>query len=221
MSIDESLDLLERVKNLLQTAKTADDENKMKLTELTQKIDEMKNIVTQKDVELRNSEEEKNRLKAEIESARQEAEKYKQEITNKDDELNALRTEIDAIKSEKQRVEAEDTKMREEYLAVQEQLKKISTMYQELSSKHDEAIDVREVLSIYIILLEQVFQGRPHARILFMLHGDKTQLTRDEIAKAGGFQPAIVLKSIHDLAAADLVKYDMEQDIVELVRKIY
>jgi chromosome segregation ATPase len=221
MSIDESLDLLERVKNLLQTAKTADDEKKMKLTELTQKIDEMNNIVTQKDAELRNSEDEKNRLKTEVESARQEAEKYKHEIKNKDDELNTLRTEIDAIKSEKQRVEAEDAKMREEYLAVQEQLKKLSGMYQELSAKQDDAVNIREILSVYIVLLEEVFQGRPHVRILFMLHGDMPQLSRQEIVKAGGFQPAIVLHSIHDLAGANLVKYDMDNDTVELVRKIF
>ncbi len=214
MSFDEALERLETLKDLLQKSKTVDEEKNAKMNELSQKVDELKDIVTQKDAELRKSEEEKNQLNTEVEM-------QKQEVKNKDEELNTLRAEIDNVRRDKDKVAAEDAKMREEYLAVQEQFKKISAMYQDLSAKRDEAIDVRELLSIYIVLLEEVFQGKPHARILFMLHGDKAQLTRDEIAKAGGFQPAIILKSIHELAAADLLKYDMDNDVVELVRKIY
>ena len=214
MSFDEALERLETLKDLLQKSKTVDEEKNAKLNELSQKVDELKDIVTQKDAELRKSEEEKNQLNTEVEM-------QKQEVKNKDEEFNTLRAEVDNVRRDKGKVEVEDAKMRVEYLAVQEQFKKISAMYQDLSTKRDEAIDVRELLSIYIVLLEEVFQGKPHARILFMLHGDKTQLTRGEIAKAGGFQPAIVLKSIHELAAADLLKYDMDNDIVELVRKIY
>ena len=236
MSFDESLELLEKLKDSLQKSiAIADEENKTKLMELTQKIEEMNNIAAQKDTELRNSEEEKNRLKQEVDSARQEIEKYKQEsesikqevesakqeVKNKDDELNAVSAKLEELQNEKQRVEAEDAKMREEYLAVQEQLKKLSGMYQDLSAKQDDAVNIREILSVYIVLLEEVFQGKPHVRILFMLHGDKPQLTRQEIVKAGGFQPAIVLHSIHDLAGANLVKYDMDNDTVELVRKIF
>jgi chromosome segregation ATPase len=222
MSFNESLELLEKLKDSLQKSiAIADEENKTKLMELTQKIDEMNNIAAQKDTEFRNSEEEKNRLKQEIESIKQEVESARQEVKNKDDELNAVSVKLEELRNEKQKVAAEDAKMREEYLAVQEQLKKLSGMYQELSAKQDDAVNIREILSVYIVLLEEVFQGKPHVRILFMLHGDKPQLSREEIVKAGGFQPAIVLHSIHDLAGANLVKYDMDNDTVELVRKIF
>ena len=221
MSFNESLELLEKLKDSLQKSIAADEENKTKLMELTQKIDEMNNIAAQKDTELRNSEEEKNRLKQEVESIKQEIESAKQEAKNKDDELNALGVKLEELQSQKQKAEAEDAKMRDEYLAVQEQLKKLSGMYQELSAKQDDAVNIREILSVYIVLLEEVFQGKPHVRILFMLHGDKPQLSRQEIVKAGGFQPAAVLHSIHDLAGANLVKYDMDNDTVELVRKIF
>jgi hypothetical protein len=215
MSFNESLELLEKLKDSLQKSiAVVDEENKTKLMELTQRIEEMNNIAEQKDAELRNSEEEKNRLRQEVESA-------KQEVKNKDDELNAVNVKLEELRNEKQKAEAEDAKMREEYLAVQEQLKKLSGMYQELSAKQDDAVNIREILSVYIVLLEEVFQGKPHVRILFMLHGDKPQLSRQEIVKAGGFQPAAVLHSIHDLAGANLVKYDMDNDTVELVRKIF
>ncbi len=222
MSFNESLELLEKLKDSLQKSiAIADEENKTKLMELTQKINEMNNIVAKKDTEFRNSEEEKNRLKQEIESIKQEVESARQEVKNKDDELNAVSVKLEELQNEKQKAESEDAKMKEEYLAVQDQLKKLSGMYQELSAKQDDAVNIREILSVYIVLLEEVFQGKPHVRILFMLHGDKPQLSRQEIVKAGGFQPAAVLHSIHDLAGANLVKYDMDNDTVELVRKIF
>ncbi len=222
MSFNESLELLEKLKDSLQKSiAIADEENKTKVMELTQKIDEMNNIAAQKDTEFRNSEEEKNRLKQEIESIKQEVESARQEVKNKDDELNAVSVKLEELRNAKQKAAAEDAKMKEEYLAVQDQLKKLSGMYQELSAKQDDAINIREILSVYIVLLEEVFQGKPHVRILFMLHGDKPQLSRQEIVKAGGFQPAAVLHSIHDLAGANLVKYDMDNDTVELVRKIF
>ncbi len=222
MSFNESLELLEKLKDSLQKSiAIADEENKTKLMELTQKIEEMNNTAAQKDTELRNSEEEKNRLKQESESIKQEVESARQEVKNKDDELNAISVKLEELRNEKQKAAAEDAKMKEEYLAVQDQLKKLSGMYQELSAKQDDAVNIREILSVYIVLLEEVFQGKPHVRILFMLHGDKPQLSRQEIVKAGGFQPAAVLHSIHDLAGANLVKYDMDNDTVELVRKIF
>lgn len=222
MSFNESLELLEKLKDSLQKSiAIADEENKTKVMELTQKIDELNNIAAQKDTEFRNSEEEKNRLKQEIESIKQEVESARQEVKNKDDELNAVSVKLEELRNAKQKAAAEDAKMKEEYLAVQDQLKKLSGMYQELSAKQDDAINIREILSVYIVLLEEVFQGKPHVRILFMLHGDKPQLSRQEIVKAGGFQPAAVLHSIHDLAGANLVKYDMDNDTVELIRKIF
>jgi len=94
-------------------------------------------------------------------------------------------------------------------------------MYSELSKKKDEAIDVRELLTIYVTLLEQVFAGMPHARVLWLLHGAKTTLTRDEITKTSGFQPAVILKSIFDLQNSKLVQYDTNSQDVKLIRKLY
>ena len=204
MNYDEAVEQLDLLKGLLQKSKTADEEKNMQINELTQKVEELNNSISQKETE-----------------HKQELENFSSTIKSKDEEINALNTKLEEELKEKEEAANKELEAKKEYESIQEQLKKISSMYQEAVAKQDEAIDVRELLSIYIILLEEVFQGRPHAKILFLLHGDKVELSRQEINKASGFQPAAVLKSIHDLANANLVKHNEEQDTVGLVRKLY
>nr|MDO8082716.1 hypothetical protein [Candidatus Freyarchaeota archaeon] len=156
-------------------------------------------------------------------------------LGEKDAELGRLRTEIenlnkrlaeqkqDKARSEEEvkKMEKENIEMKRELQGIKDQLSKISTMYSDLSKKKDEAIDVRELLTIYVTLLEQVFAGMPHAKVLWLLHGAKSILTRDELTKTSGFQPAVVLKSIHDLNNSKLVQYDMNTQNVKLLRKLY
>ncbi|WXG40267.1 MAG: hypothetical protein WED07_05520 [Candidatus Freyarchaeum deiterrae] len=148
----------------------------------------------------------------------------KTKLGEKDAELVRLRIEIENIKKmEKANIEMkkENIEMKEELQGIKNQLSKISTMYSDLSKKKDEAIDVRELLTIYVTLLEQVFAGMPHARVLWLLHGAKTTLTREEITKTSGFQPAVILKSIFDLQNSKLVQYDTNSQNVKLSRKLY
>lgn len=156
-------------------------------------------------------------------------------LGEKDAEIGRLRTEIENLnkkiteqKQEKERseeeirkIESENIEMEKELQGIKDQLSKISTMYSDLSKKKDEAINVRELLTIYVTLLEQVFAGMPHAKVLWLLHGAKNILSRDELTKTSGFQPAVVLKSIHDLNNSKLVQYDMNTQNVTLLRKLY
>jgi DNA repair exonuclease SbcCD ATPase subunit len=222
MNYDEALEQLEALKDLLQKSKTTDEEKNVHINDLTQKVDELNNSISQREMEYK---QELENLASTIKSKDEELNalntKLEEELKRKDEELNALNTKLEEELKEKEEAANKEVEAKKEYESIQEQLTKISSMYQEAVAKQDEAIDVRELLSIYIILLEQVFQGRPHAKILFLLHGDKAELSRQEINKASGFQPAAVLKSIHDLANANLVSHNEEQDTVGLVRKLY
>jgi hypothetical protein len=104
---------------------------------------------------------------------------------------------------------------------IEDQMLRLSKTYQELAGKHAEAVDVRELLAIYVTLLEQVFEGRPHAKILWLLHGKKPTMTRAEINNSSGVQPAVVLKSIHDLANASLINYDDVKQELSVKRRLY
>ena len=131
------------------------------------------------------------------------------------------RSELDNKDGELGRLKEENASKAAQLKQIEDQLSKISKTYQEMAGKQTEALDVRELLTIYVTLLEEVFEGRPHAKILWLLHGQKPILTRDEINKTSGFQPAIVLKSIFDLANADLINYNETTQELSLKRKLY
>jgi predicted nuclease with TOPRIM domain len=131
------------------------------------------------------------------------------------------KTELDVKDEEIERLKLENRGLATKLKDIEDQLGKISKTYQELSGKFTEAVDVRELLTIYVTLLEEVFEGRPHAKILWLLHGKKPVLKRDEINKSSGFQPAIVLKSIYDLANANLINYNDTTQELSLKRKLY
>ena len=90
-----------------------------------------------------------------------------------------------------------------------------------MSGKQEVTLDIKQLLSIYITLLEQVFAAQPHAKILYILHGDKDTMKRDELTKATGFAPAIIRHSLHELHRAELVSYDAETGIASLSNRIY
>ncbi|MHA1984320.1 MAG: hypothetical protein ACW967_08185 [Candidatus Hodarchaeales archaeon] len=109
----------------------------------------------------------------------------------------------------------------ESYLSVQDELNRISSLYTELTGKEDSSIDIKHILSVYVTLLEDVFEGKPHAKMLLILNGEKNQISRKDLNNTLGFSAAIVLHSIHELKRANLIDYDEEKEIVTLKEKLY
>jgi hypothetical protein len=109
----------------------------------------------------------------------------------------------------------------ESYLSVQDELNRISSLYTELTGKEDSSIDIKHILSVYVTLLEDVFEGKPHAKMLLILNGEKNQISRQDLNNTLGFSAAIVLHSIHELQRANLIDYDEESGIVTLKEKLY
>nr|MDO8099396.1 hypothetical protein [Candidatus Njordarchaeota archaeon] len=135
---------------------------------------------------------------------------------------------LDVVKETEESKGAEIRKLRESNATmtsrlkdIEDQMGKLSKTYQELVGRRTEAVDVRELLAIYVTLLEEVFEGRPHAKILWLLHGKKATMTRVEINNTSGVQPAIVLKSIHDLANAGLINYNENTQELSVKRRLY
>lgn len=109
----------------------------------------------------------------------------------------------------------------ENYLSVQNELNRISSLYTDLTGKADTSVDIKQILSVYVKLLEDVFEGKPHAKMLLVLNGEKNQISRQDLNNTLGFSAAIVLHSIHELQRAGLVDYDDETGIVTLKEKLY
>ncbi|NVM38045.1 MAG: hypothetical protein HWN81_20795, partial [Candidatus Lokiarchaeota archaeon] len=80
---------------------------------------------------------------------------------------------------------------------------------------------VRALLSIYSVLVSEIWQGQPHYRILMTLHGEKEEMTRDQIKNTTGIGGAFVLHSVQELAKVGLVEYDMDTNTVKLIKRLF
>lgn len=106
-----------------------------------------------------------------------------------------------------------------EYASLETEFKKMSELFS--AEEEEVSVDIKQLLGIYIVLLEKVFAGKPHAKILWLLHGDKNVMSRQELNKATGFSAAIVLHSLHELNRADLISYNEENEKAQLTNRIY
>jgi len=194
----------------------------MEATKLVDKnLNELKVIIQNFTVKLNEKDQEIRVREAkiqELENARREKEAQIEKLVK---ELEISKEKVSKSEDEIRKLEKSNMEMKQELQGIQEQFSKISEMYRELSKKKDEAIGIRELLTIYVTLLEQVFAGMPHAKILWLLHGAKNTLKREELVKTSGVQPAVILKSIYDLQNANLVTYDMNSQNVTLIKKLY
>jgi SMC interacting uncharacterized protein involved in chromosome segregation len=166
------------------------------------------------------AEEQVKKLTAKLEKAETDLKAAKEEVTS----LRAKANEAEAGMSEAQEtLQRERDELRREMDEITGQLTRVSELYREASAEKEameQKVDVSDLLAIYITLIETVFYGKPHARILYTLHDVKTAITRKNITSSTGIQPAAVLKAVHDLAAADLVSYDENSQEVVLTKDI-
>ena len=76
------------------------------------------------------------------------------------------------------------------------------------------------ILNIYLTLMEEVFSGRAHFKILSIMHGEKTNWTRKELVTSTGFSEINIRKVLGELARANLIVYDEDQASAKLVQRI-
>jgi len=115
----------------------------------------------------------------------------------------------------------EQMRLLEEYKKVKEELKKFAKI---AASMEDQELDfdrIQALLSIYSVLLEKIFQGQPHFRVLNTLHGAKDKMTRDELKNTTGIQGAMVLRAVQDLDKVDLIEYDIETSTARLKKRLF
>ena len=81
--------------------------------------------------------------------------------------------------------------------------------------------EIKALLSIYSVLIEEIWAGSSHYLILLNLHGKKENMTREELKKATGVGGAFVLKAINELNRVGLLDYDMNTNIVTLKKRLF
>jgi SMC interacting uncharacterized protein involved in chromosome segregation len=184
--------------------------------------------------EKRESEEKSWASEEKVKTLTNELEKAKESQTTAENKIDQLHEELATLKAQLKETESSKTgelenirkerdAFKKELDEISEQLTRVSELYREASTEKEalaEKVDLSDLLAIYITLIETVFYGKPHARILYTLHDVKTAITRKNIASGSGIMPAVVRKAVYDLANADLVKVNEENDEVTLTKDI-
>ncbi|MFX0005725.1 MAG: coiled-coil domain-containing protein [Promethearchaeota archaeon] len=115
----------------------------------------------------------------------------------------------------------EQLKLLDEYQKVKVELSKFMKVAEEAEEAEYNFDRVRALLSIYTVLVSEIWAGQAHYRILLTLHGDKEVMSREELKTTLGIGGAFVLHSIQELAKVGLVEYDMDTGTVKLKNRLF
>jgi len=159
-------------------------------------------------------EQEKNSLEIEKQQLEVEKKKLEQETTKLELEKQERDQKIGSLTEEQM-------KLLDEYQKVKVELSKFMKVAEEAGEAEYNFERVRALLSIYTVLVSEIWSGQAHYRIILTLHGDKEVMTRDELKTTLGIGGAFVLHSVQELAKVGLVEYDMDTSTVRLKERLF
>ncbi|MGC9781637.1 MAG: hypothetical protein HZR80_20525 [Candidatus Heimdallarchaeota archaeon] len=142
-------------------------------------------------------------------------------ITQLESKLKGTEEEIAAMKDVSKKLENEKTSAAERLKKMEQDMVKLSSVYEELKGQKDVEINLHEVMKLYVILTEQVLDGSSHIKLLTLMHGAKQYMTKTELSKASGIQPAATLRTIFDLRNNGLINYDENNETVTLIQRLF
>jgi chromosome segregation ATPase len=165
------------------------------------------------------------REKRQLEEATRLLETEKQALEREKAELELEKQKLEAEKAEKEQkigeLTGEQLRLLDEYKNLKIELKKFMKIAQDQEESEYNFERIKALLSITMLLIQEIWQGQPHYRILLTLHGDKEEMTREEIKNTTGISGAMVLRAVHELANIDVLQYDEEKSLVKLKRRLF
>ena len=142
-------------------------------------------------------------------------------------ELINIRKEKDLLEKEKAEKDEkigtmteEQMRLLDEYAKVKEELGKFAKIAAEMEEQELSFDRIQALLSIYSVLLEKIFQGQPHYRVLNSLHS-KDEMSREELKNTTGIQGAMVLRAVQELDKVDLIEYNMDTGMSKLKKRLF
>ncbi len=199
-SFKEFIDVLETSRTALLKLES----DKEALSKVKETLEKEKNLLEEEKTKLESEKQNLERDKKKLEDATKKLELEKQE---RDQKIGSL-TE-------------EQMKLLDEYQKVKVELSKFMKVAEEAEEAEYNFERVRALLSIYTVLVSEIWAGQAHYRILITLHGDKEVMTRDELKTTLGIGGAFVLHSVQELAKVGLVDYDMDTSTVKLRERLF
>jgi chromosome segregation ATPase len=185
---------------VLETAKT----ELITLEKDREQLSQDKNTLETEKVQL---EQEKAKLEKDKQVLEQETQKLELEKQERDQRIGTM-TE-------------EQKRLLKEYEKIKVELAKFAKLAEEAESQDLDFERITALLSIFRVLVEKIWQGQPHYRILMTLHGEKETMTRDELKNTTGIGGAYILRAVQELANVDLVDHDIDSGTVALRQRLY
>jgi len=108
-----------------------------------------------------------------------------------------------------------------EYEVLKEELKSFQEIATAARRKEFDFEEIKNLLKVYGVLISEIYDATAHYKILDLLHGDKEEMSKDEIKGATGISGAMVLHAIFDLRKAELISFDEDTGLAKLVRRIF
>ncbi|MHA1468920.1 MAG: hypothetical protein ACTSSP_00010 [Candidatus Asgardarchaeia archaeon] len=207
--------------NELEKYKHREEDLLSSLKAMEEKEEQYKSQISDFELKIKTIEKEKERVEKELSYLRKENKELREKIEELQERTKSASEKEKEYKEKMDALIKENENLKRELNEISEQFSRISKMYQEISKERTEVKNISNLLKIYITLLEDVFYGRPHARILWLLHETRERMTRQALNNTLGFQPAVILRAIQELRNADIVAYDEETGEVSLKKRIF
>ena len=210
--VEHNTNDLNKLENALQLINETDRKlNEIVNSKMFQSITE---ILQQSKESLLRLEKEKENLKKEQQVLAKEKEHLELETKRLEKEKEERDVKITSLNSQQK-------KLLEEYEALKVDLNKFQKLATESSNKEFDFKQIQDILKIYITLMEQIYQTKPHVRIIYVLHGDREEMHRKDIVAATGIGGAYVLNALFELDKAKIITYDENTGIAKLVKRIF
>jgi len=149
----------------------------------------------------------KSQLELEKANLENEKKKLEQEKQERDQKIGSL-TE-------------EQKRLLKEYASLKVELKKFAKLAEEAESQDLDVERITALLSIFRVLVEKIWQGQPHYKVLKVLHGERKVMTREELKNTTGIGGAYILRAVQELANVDLVEHNIDTGTVTLKQRLY
>jgi chromosome segregation ATPase len=176
-------------------------------------------------ITLEKDKEQLSRDKTTLESEKVQLEQDKEKLENDKQKLEIEKHKLELEKQERDQkigsMTEEQRRLLKEYEKVKVELAKFAKLAEEAESHELDFERITALLSIFRVLVEKIWQGQPHYRILMTLHGEKETLTRDELKNTTGIGGAYILRAVQELAKVELVDHDIDSGTVTLRQRLY
>lgn len=150
------------------------------------------------------------------------------EKANLENDKKLLEEETQKLEQEKQErdqkigsLTEEQKRLLKEYASLKVELKKLAKVAEESQESEFDFERIKVLLSITQLLISEIWQGQPHYRILLTLHGEKEEMSREQIKNTTGISGAMVLRAVHELVKIDVLEYNEDTAMVKLKRRLF